>query len=136
MPYGFIDPRPGVFLYQKPTLICAYKPREILFTDAVPLRYRGCEVPGVNISPRGMRSIACTHRGDILLHLVNMEGISGPLTVELRGWIWDGITSARLEPEGKDLEVKRNGAICRLTVEAEDVDPVDTMIRLSLETSR
>jgi hypothetical protein len=57
-----------------------YVPRKRLFTESVPLRYRGREPRSVIVDTPGIRVIACSHEGDYLVHLINMEGGTRPFS--------------------------------------------------------
>jgi alpha-L-fucosidase len=108
-----------------------YGPRKHLFAGAVPARYRRREPPGVKVSPGSFRAIACEQGSDILLHLVNMVGCTGPVTVELKGRRWSGFNRASLEPEGSRVDVLREDGTARVTILLERSDPIDTIVRLS-----
>jgi len=115
---------------QLKTLGAWYRPRKKLFTDSVPLRYRGQQVPGIRTCPSSVRSMACIHDGDTLLHLVNVDGVTRPITVEFKGRRWGNISKIYLEPAWKELEVERGGRGARLVIRPEDIDPVDIILRL------
>ncbi|MDI6874789.1 alpha-L-fucosidase [Candidatus Solincola sp.] len=107
-----------------------YKPRKKLFTESIPLRYRRREVPGIRISPPSVKSMACIHGGNVLLHLVNMDGITRPIVVEFKGRRWGNIARIYLEPTRKELGVERNDKGVRVVIRPEDIDPVDIILRL------
>ena len=104
-----------------------YGPRRGIFAEAVPLRYARREPPGVKVSPRSVRAIACRRDGDLVLHLINMDGATRPIQLELHGKPWDGVKRAFLEPSGEELEIAGGAAL----IKRDSVDPVDTIIRLN-----
>jgi len=108
-----------------------YRPRKSLFSGSAPLPYGSAKPPGVNVTPSSVRPIACVSGGDRILHLVNMDGATRPISVELRGRSWRAVDSAWLEPEGAPLELKKTKAGFSLSIAKRQVDPVDTIVRLS-----
>ena len=106
-----------------------YLPRKRLFTESVPLRYRGREPRSVIVDTPGIRVIACSHEGDYLVHLINMEGSTRPFSVVFRGGTWRDVKSVGLEPSGVEIPVERSGGNFRVRI-AGDIDPVDTILRL------
>ncbi len=108
-----------------------YRPRSALFAEAVPQRYRGYRPPGVKASPAGIKVIATRLGGDTLLHLVNVRGSTGPIEVRLDKQRWKAVTGARLEPSGREAAIQGTGNGMRVSIADPDVDPVDTILRLS-----
>ena len=106
-----------------------YLPRKRLFTESVPLRYRGREPRSVIVDTPGIRVIACSHEGDYLVHLINMEGSTRPFSVVFRGGTWRDVKSVGLEPSGVEIPVERRVDGFRLRIGSE-IDPVDTILRL------
>ena len=106
-----------------------YRPRRALFAESVPLRYRGKEPPGVSVDPPSVKALACRFGGDTLLHLVNMDGATRPIRLELRGERWTRFKRAFLELSGEELHAETSGDAVVLTVRPESVDPIDTIIR-------
>jgi len=107
-----------------------YKPRKKLFTDSVPLRYRGEQVPGIKIHPPSVKSIASINGRDILVHLVNMDGVTRPIVVEFIGRRWKNIAGVSLEPARKELKLERIDGVVKTTIRPGDIDPVDIILRL------
>lgn len=108
-----------------------YGPRRALFAKSVPLAYRRREPPGVKVSPGSVKAIACRRGGDVMLHLVNMDGATRPIRLELRGDPWERTARAYLEPAGGELEMTRSPSGLSLLVGTEQVDRVDTIVRLA-----
>ena len=107
-----------------------YGPRKHLFSESVPQRYGRREPPGVRVMPGSFRTIACEQGSDTLLHLVNMDASTKPVSVELKGRRWEKVREALLETEGTRLEVKREQGSARITIAPDRSDPVDTIVRL------
>ena len=107
-----------------------YKPRKELFINASAMRYRGMEPPGVRAQPSSIKAIASKHGKDTLLHLINMHGATRPLKLTLKGSRWQGIKRVHLEPGYKELEVKRSSSRLKIKIKPEEIDMVDTIIRM------
>jgi alpha-L-fucosidase len=107
-----------------------YKPRKKLFTDSVPLRYRCEQVPGIKINPPSVKSIASINGRDILVHLVNVDGVTRPIVVEFKGQRWRNITRICVEPARKDLDLEKGNNVIKTVIRPEDNDPVDIILRL------
>jgi hypothetical protein len=107
-----------------------YIPRKELFTESLPLRYRGREPRSIATdNPEGIRVIACTHENDVLVHLVNMHGSTKPFTVRFTGRRWKGVKRVIVEPSGRQLPIERSGTRFSVKIRG-DIDPVDTILRL------
>ena len=107
-----------------------YGPRKRLFTDSTPRRYRSEQVPGIKVSPTSVKTIATANNGDTLLHLINMKGVTMPISVEFRGSWWKNIRWISLEPAGKELTPERNGGIVKAIIRTAEIDPADTILRV------
>ena len=107
-----------------------YKPRKKLFTDSVPMRYRGEQVPGIKIHPPSVKSMASINGRDILVHLVNMDGVTRPIVVDFKGRRWKNITRICVEPAQKDLKLEKGNNVIKTVIRPEDNDPVDIILRL------
>jgi len=107
-----------------------YQPRKKLFANSVPLRYRSEQVPGVKVTPASVKTIAVRNKGDILLHLINLDGVTRPVVVEFKGRRWKNIVGISLEPSGNSLPLDSGGGKVTTTVRQEDIDPVDVILRL------
>jgi hypothetical protein len=107
-----------------------YIPRKKLFTESVPLCYRGREPGTITTNNRkGIKIIACRHEGDILIHLINMEGSARPVDVRFRGGMFSGIKKVFMEPSGRELPVEHTANGFRVIVKG-DIDPVDTILSI------
>jgi hypothetical protein len=107
-----------------------YRPRKKLFTDSVPRRYRSEQVPGVKASPSSAKTIATGNDGDILLHLVNVDGVTRPIVVEFRGRRRKNLAGFFLEPARKELIRERIAGVVKRTMRPGNIDPVDMILRL------
>lgn len=107
-----------------------YLPRKKFFTEAVPLCYRGREPSLIAVDrPDGIKVIACSHGGDVLVHLINMDGDTRPFSVTFKGRRWRDVQRITMEPSGRELKIERGGSGCGVTV-TEEIDPVDVILRL------
>lgn len=108
-----------------------YRPRRSLFHQSCPLRYRRKEPPGVEVHPGSIKAIACRAGGDILLHLINMDGATRPVRVKLSGRRWRDRRAAFLEPHGRGVDLRSVHSGIELLIGKNDVDAVDTIVRLA-----
>ena len=108
-----------------------YLPRKKLFTESVPLQYRGREPRTITVNNRkSIKIIACRHDGDVLIHLINMDGNVNPLDIRFRGSRWNGMKKAVMEPSGLELQIEQTSNGIRIFIR-DEIDPVDTILRLS-----
>ncbi|MFP5439981.1 MAG: alpha-L-fucosidase [Gammaproteobacteria bacterium] len=107
-----------------------YKPRRALFTDATPLRYTGMRVPGVKIAGDGFDTVASALDDSVLLHLVNRSGVPRDLSLVLDAREWGRFRQAELLPQGKSIPLHREDGRIHISLGRNDVDEVDTIIRL------
>lgn len=107
-----------------------YGPRRRLFSEAVPMRYRHREPRGVRVSPASIKTVASESNGNILLHLVNMDGATRPVELVLTGKPWSGTRRIVLEPSGRELQCESSSGKVKALIGSEDVDRVDTILRL------
>jgi len=107
-----------------------YGPRRRLFSEAVPMRYRHREPRGVRVSPASIKTVACESNGNILLHHVNMDGATRPVKLVLSGKQWSGVKRIILEPSGRNLRCESSSGKVKAMIGSEDVDSVDTILRL------
>ena len=106
-----------------------YVPRKGLFADSVPLRYRGREPGGVTTHPTGFKAIPCRFGADIMLHLINMDGATKPVKIQLKGNPWENINAIVMEPSGRELSIEKSGRKTEIVIK-ENIDPVDIILRL------
>jgi hypothetical protein len=107
-----------------------YSARQPLFRDGVPMDY-GTEQPaGVSVDNEAFRIIASEHSGDTLVHVINMTGAPGPVSLSFSAKQWPDTTRALLEPDPRPLNLSRSPAGFSLTLTPDVVDPVDTILRL------
>ena len=67
------------------------------------------------------------YRDGVLLHIINMKGKSEPVEITLKGKRWEGVQSAYLEPEHRQVEVRRRGSNKIIIISKGDVDHIDTI---------
>ena len=107
-----------------------YVPRKKLFVESVPLRYRGKEPRTIHVDhPQSIKVIACRHEDDTLIHLINMDGSTRPISVLFKGGTWGDVRKITMEPSGREVPMKRSGNELRVAIR-EEIDPVDVILRL------
>ncbi len=107
-----------------------YKKRRKLFTDAVPMRYRGKKAKGININEKHFGLIVSIFNNDYLIHLINFRGIAKSIRLHLSKKKWSGIERIVLEPHEIDLRYIKNEKKIVLSLEKEIIDKIDTIIRI------
>lgn len=108
-----------------------YGPRKHLFTGAVPSRRWGRRGSRARTSDPALRVIGARTTGGTLLHVVNMTGRTGPATLRVELPQAHLVRSVRREPDGRQVRWLRSGRHLDVWLDAEDVDPVDTVLALS-----
>ncbi len=107
-----------------------YKLRRELFTEAIPMKYRGENVPGIKISEENFGIIGTFYENDNLIHIINLKGLKKELLLELFGDQWHNITKVILEPQKKELEFSTKNNITIIKLNKNDIDPADTILRI------
>ena len=103
-----------------------YRPRKTLFTEAEALKYRGDCPPGVSgYSRREFGAVASRLGDDTLLHLIAFSDARGPITLTLKGGLWDGAKKVYLEPVHREIPFTNS----QLTLSPDQLDPIDTIVR-------
>jgi hypothetical protein len=107
-----------------------YKLRKNLFTEAVPMNYKGETVPGVILTDSKFGIIGTTNNNDNLIHVINLEGVEKDLTITFSTKQWGTVGKILLEPNKIQLrQIKQDNRII-LNIEKEDIDMVSTILRL------
>lgn len=109
-----------------------YKPRRILFTESIPMKYEGREVLGIEISEKDFGTIGSMNKDDTLIHLINFKGVKQELTVKFSKQRWKNVKKIILEPNKKELEYAKENDCIVLSLPADDVDLADTILRISI----
>ena len=107
-----------------------YVPRKKLFLGSAAVKYGGDCPPGAGADRDRFNIIAGRLGNDTLIHIINMEGQTGSLILELERQSWAGINHVYLEPTHRKLKVDDSGSTIKINLSPEDVDPVDTIIRI------
>ncbi len=112
-----------------------YKPRNELFVNAVPVRYRWFfgwfPAAGVRVNAKGFDSVVSAYGDGLLLHIINPTAFSGGITVTCKGRLWSGFNEATLKPQEKKIAIRREGSSMCIDIAPEMLDPVDTIICLT-----
>ncbi len=107
-----------------------FKLRHDLFTEAIPMKYKGDKVPGIEISEEQFGTIGSIYEEDNLIHLISFKGLKKDITLNFSQELWADIKKIVLEPHKKELEfAKKNGNIILLLAK-DDIDLADTIIRI------
>jgi alpha-L-fucosidase len=119
-----------------------YTPRRSLFTEAVPMQYPGKEVPGVQLSEEGFKTIGSLYGNDKIVHIINLHGDQKALKVGFLNRDWGNIKKVSLEPSGKELTIQQPDWLpfpfsiepktTDVTIPEGDVDKIDTIIRVKV----
>jgi alpha-L-fucosidase len=109
-----------------------YQPRKHLFQDATPLRYNGDSAPGISGLPQGYKTIASQYGDDVLIHIIKVEGSEIPSEILISEHEWTGIKDIYLEPDHQSVPMEKQGDSIILHLEADQIDPVDTILRLGI----
>jgi alpha-L-fucosidase len=108
-----------------------YKPRKQLFRDAEPVRYKGDQAPGVSgYDAKKFGTIMSKLGDDKLIHLINFHGAKGPVALTLKGPDWQDAKKVFLEPGHTEIALKKSNGELTLSLAPEQVDPVDTILRV------
>ena len=107
-----------------------FKLRRNLFTEAIPMKYKGDKVPGIEISEEQFGTIGSIYENDNLIHIINFKGLKKDISLKFSQEQWNDIKEFGLEPNKKKLEfVKKNDKII-LSLGKDDIDLTDTIIRI------
>ncbi|GAI86360.1 unnamed protein product, partial [marine sediment metagenome] len=104
--------------------------RRVLFTEAIPMKYRGKKIPGIKNSERLIKMIGCIQDNNYIIHLINLKGINKPLTLKFSNRKWLNIEKIVLEPHKKELKIETQVKHIDLSLSSEDVDKIDTILRI------
>ncbi|MEN0062266.1 MAG: alpha-L-fucosidase [Myxococcota bacterium] len=104
-----------------------YEPRRDLFQPARALPYPGDRPPGVDV-PKGYQAIASQLGADTLLHVINMDGQSGPVLLTLDADRWGTGEGLYLEPQHTSVTAEQMDGQLRLTLDP--AERVDTIVRV------
>jgi len=110
-----------------------YNQRQLLFTEATPIKYKGKKVPGIKVSEKGIRTIGTIYNNEYLIHLINFYGIKKNITITFSNKQWGNIEKIVLEPRKKDLKFEQKPNTIKLLLLKENVDKIDSIIRIILK---
>jgi hypothetical protein len=108
-----------------------YASRRYLFGDAVPMSYRGKQVPGVKINQKNFGTVGSIHNKETLIHIINFRGRKNALTLSFHQKNWGTIKKAVLEPNGKEIPITMVKGGFYLSILKADVDRIDTILRIA-----
>jgi alpha-L-fucosidase len=107
-----------------------YQLRRELFTEAIPLDYKGTKVSGIAINDENYGIIASVSGNTKIIHLINFLGEKRTITLEFLRDYWNNIRTVKLEPNNIELELKRRPQWMQILLSQESIDPVDTILRI------
>ena len=107
-----------------------YKKRKELFTEAVPMKYRGRRVPGIKINIKGIGTIGAIQNDNNLIHIMNLFGFKKPITIEFSQKKWGNVEKIILEPSNKELKLGTTEKATTISLSASELDIVDTILRI------
>lgn len=107
-----------------------FKQRWELFTQALPMDYKGNRVPGVSGYRKGMGTIGTSLGSDRLIHLVNLGIEPGPVTLRFDKLHWPHIDTIYREPGRMELKIEHRDGWTEVIIPKKDVERVDTILRV------
>ena len=107
-----------------------YIPRRNLFREAIPIKYKGKNVPGVKVSNSKIKTIGTRLDNDYLIHLINFGGKESSIRVNLKQKRWSSVEKVLLEPKKEEIDLKAGLKEKYILLSDEDLDPVDTILRI------
>lgn len=107
-----------------------YVDRKEYYRHASPLRYRTSEPRFITVSGSGFRKIAARMGRDVLIHLINVKGLSMNLKVDVRKIEWNRVKEVFLAPSGNALKLRKTSRGIAVEIPEDMVDPVDTILIL------
>jgi hypothetical protein len=108
-----------------------YRTRRSLFREAIPMDYKGEKLPGVELSEQQFGLIGSIYQNDNLIHIINFKGIKTTITLKFSRDQWYNIKKIILEPNEMELKYNVKNNEISLTINSEDIDPVDTIILIT-----
>lgn len=117
-----------------------YKPRRSLFTESIPMEYKGERVPGIEVSEIDFWTIGNIYGNDRIIHIFNFTGTNKSLLVRFAHSYWGNITNILLEPSGNEIELRNipwtgyrySSESTDVIIGMNDIDPVDTILRVKM----
>ena len=108
-----------------------YKSRRELFTEAIPMNYKGKNPPGVSIKDNNFKCICTIHKNDYLLHLIPLRSVpKKSLTINLSIKKWKKLKKIILEPIKKEISFIINDKYISISIPKDDVERIDTILRI------
>jgi len=68
----------------------------------------------------------------VLIHIIKVEGSEIPSEILISEHEWTGIKDIYLEPDHQSVPMEKQGDSIILHLEADQIDPVDTILRLGI----
>jgi len=110
-----------------------YESRRFLFSEALPMDYKGENVPGINFNNKNYGVIGAIYESDKIIHLINFSGEKESITIEFASEYWNNISKVKLIPDDLELKLNKNPKGKQILIPQEYIDPVDTILRIIIE---
>jgi alpha-L-fucosidase len=107
-----------------------FQKRHDVFTEAIPMDYKGENVPGVSLSDNEYGVVGSSYRNDKIIHLINFLGEKKSISLDFSLADWGTINNVILIPDDIELKPKMNSHAFHLLIPQDFIDPVDTIIRI------
>ncbi|MFX1299192.1 MAG: alpha-L-fucosidase [Promethearchaeota archaeon] len=111
-----------------------YKERKALFTGAVPMDYKGKNVPGVSIKEKFLKTIGCLHDHDPLIHVISLFSVpKKDVIIKFSRKKWEPIEKIILEPFNQELDSAKEPQNIVLTIPKQNLERIDTILRIKTQ---
>ncbi len=125
-------------LYPEPTEQLAklgkwYNLRRSLFVEAVPMDYKGKNVPGIILDDKNFGVIGNIYGSDNLIHIINFTGIQKSIKIEFSYESWKNIEKIILEPINQKVSFKLVEKYYKVEISENFVDKIDTILRIKMK---
>jgi len=108
-----------------------YGERRELFTEAIPMDYKGKYVPGISIKDKNFKTFGCLYEKEQLIHLIPLYGApKQELEVRFSLKHWPSLEKILCAPSNEELDFLREPAGIKVTIPKKLINPIDTILRI------
>ena len=107
-----------------------YESRRLFFSEAIPMDYKGNNVPGINVNNKNYGVIGCINENERIIHLINFSGEKESLILGFSSDYWSNISKVQLVPEDSELKFNKSPKGIQIRIPQESIDPIDTILRI------
>jgi len=107
-----------------------YNLRKDLFTNAVPMVYKGKAVPGIEVEDDTFGIIGTIHNDNKIIHIINFKGILNEIKLTFNKEYWGNIEKIIHEPYKEQLVYKSKNNVIEVIIKREKLDLVDNILRI------